>query len=231
MAFQDFFYFSKGERRALILLLCIILVIFALLITKDFHNGTQEELTQPEDSIQSVLPDTIKLTPPPLQTTQKPKFSPRRKETSKSSFHKNNGYSTKYPKGTIVELNTADTTILKKVPGIGTAYANRIVKFRESLGGFYSVSQLREVYGIDEEKYNELRIWFNVDTLTLRKVKVNKVSFDSLLHHPYINYNQTRIILQLRKQKGRLSDWENLHLLEEFTEEDKIRLTPYLSFE
>jgi len=231
MAFQDFFYFSKGERRALILLLCVISVIFALLITTDSYKDTHGDLIP--ELVQTIIPDTTRQIEPSrkLSQTQKPTVSPRRKEALKSSSYRNKGHSTKYPKGTIVELNTADTTILKKVPGIGTVYANRIVKFRESLGGFYSVSQLKEVYGMDEEKYNELRAWFKADTSTLRKVRINEASFDSLLYHPYIDYSQARIILKLRRQKGKLSDWESLHLLEEFAKEDKMRLTPYLSFE
>ena len=80
----------------------------------------------------------------------------------------------KYPAGTVVELNSADTTILKRVPGIGSAFARRIVNFRAALGGFHSVEQLSEVYGIDAERYRALRPWFAVDTAAIRPLAVNR---------------------------------------------------------
>ena len=136
----------------------------------------------------------------------------------------------KYAPGTLVELNTADTTILKKVPGIGSTFARRIMKYRELLGGFYDVSQLAEVYGIDEERYQALAPWFIADTLHVRRLEVNALPAAALRKHPYLDYRQAKAIEQLRKQKSRLSGWENLQLIEEFTDTDKKRLTPYLSF-
>jgi len=137
----------------------------------------------------------------------------------------------KFKEGTVVELNTADTTILKKVPGIGSAFAKRIVGYRTLLGGYYSVTQLSEVYGIDEEKYNALVPWFRADPSYISQLEVNSLPQDSLRRHPYINYNQAKIISQIRKQKGKISGWENLQLLNEFADEDKVRLQHYLSFE
>ena len=137
----------------------------------------------------------------------------------------------KFAEGTIVELNTADTTILKKVPGIGSAFANRIVNYRTILRGYHSVTQLSEVYGIDEERYLALKPWFTADPSLINKIEINKIPQDSLLRHPYINYAQARVIAQLRRQKGKLTGWENLQLLNEFTDIDKIKLLPYLSFE
>jgi DNA uptake protein ComE-like DNA-binding protein len=117
------------------------------------------------------------------------------------------------------------------VPGIGSAYANRIVKFRDLLGGFYSINQLAEVYGMDEERFNALKPWFTVDILKFKKLKLNELTSEELNKHPYIDYKQAKAILQLRKQKGKLTGWENLQLLDEFADIDKIRLLPYLSFE
>ncbi|MDR0347890.1 MAG: helix-hairpin-helix domain-containing protein [Tannerella sp.] len=137
----------------------------------------------------------------------------------------------KFREGTVVELNTADTTMLKKVPGIGSAFAKRIVNYRNILGGYYSVIQLSEVYGIDEEKYNALAPWFSADPSLISRLDVNKFSQDSLRRHPYINYSQAKVIVQLRRLKGKLTGWENLLLLSEFAEVDRIRLQHYLSFE
>jgi hypothetical protein len=90
---------------------------------------------------------------------------------------------------------------------------------------------LSEVYGIDEEKYNALMPWFSADPSLISRLKVNDLPQDSLRRHPYINYGQAKVITQIRKQKGKLTGWENLLLLNEFTDGDRIRLQHYLSFE
>jgi DNA uptake protein and related DNA-binding proteins len=238
MGWKDFFYFSKGERRALTLLLLVISTAFILLILKDFYILPKQEsaITKAETETNVVFPDTVSTTTAPSapQSEQSinPTTSPKRKYTAKPRFTKSaSTFAQKYPKGTIVELNSADTTVLKKVPGIGTAFANRIVKYRELLGGYYAVSQLREVYGIDEEKYTELAVWFEADASLIRQLAVNEFQFESLPRHPYLNYKQARVIIRMQERKGKLSGWEMLDLLEEFTEADKARLKPYLSFD
>lgn len=240
MNWRDLLYFSKGERRALTVLLCLITTSWILLL-----------LTDEKPIPVAAAPDAYRQIPPsasdkpPVNTGQtlpevKNKFT--RKETEKSNTeshrekkregaYKAYPRTEKYPEGTRVELNTADTTSLKKVPGIGSSFARRIVKYRELLGGFYTVSQLGEVYGIDEERYTALAPWFTANAAYIRQLTVNRLPADSLARHPYISYRQARAIGQLRKQKSRLSGWENLLLIEELTETDRMRLTPYLSFE
>lgn len=137
----------------------------------------------------------------------------------------------KFPPGTVIELNGADTLVLKKVPGIGSAFARRIVKYRRLLGGFYSVDQLSEVYGIDEEQYTRLYPWFRVEAGPIRPIRVNGLLKDTLFRHPYLTARQLRVLRRQLRQKGKLRGWENLSLLEEFTEYDRKRLTPYFSFE
>lgn len=137
----------------------------------------------------------------------------------------------KYPKGTIVELNGADTTSLKKVPGIGSTFARRIVKYRNLLGGFYTVEQLGEVYGIDEERYEAMKSWFSVEVSAVCQLKVNQLSAKKLASHPYVSYQQAAVIEQLVKQRGRISGWDELMQCKEFTEEDRMLLQPYFSFD
>ena len=241
MNWRDLLYFSRGERRALTLLLCLIAASWIILLLTDektdYTPVNNNRLSEPEKTAQN-----IPVNSPEPEKVKTP--TPGRKNNSsreKNKFHSGETPNTperrtfpkteKYPVGTVVELNTADTTILKKVPGIGSTFARRIIKYRELLGGFYTVEQLREVYGLDEERYNAMKSWFSADISLICPLEVHKMSFKELCKHPYINYQQARIIEQLRKQKGKLSGWENLQLLEEFTETDKERLTPYLSFE
>lgn len=218
MNWRDLLYFSKGERRALTVLVCLITIggILAILNERSIPEGAIAEpqyIVHPENAPTPIVVNTKK----PQNTQQKKNYS---------SYPKTE----KYPAGTVIELNTADTTTLKKVPGIGSTFAKRIIKYRDLLGGFYSVTQLREVYGIDEERYQHLHQWFHADRAFIAQLPVNDLPSDSLARHPYINYKQAKTIYKLRKQKGRLSGWENLHLLEEFNKTDYERLKNYLSF-
>ncbi|MDH6343571.1 competence protein ComEA [Parabacteroides sp. PFB2-12] len=234
MSWKDFFYFSKGERLAIGLLLFIISLSLLIQLIRGRDRGGRETAFYP---ITIYSPNAPQL--PPYETTIPPaKELPteRAEKTSSRSAPERkmpeNTYRTnKYPVGTVVELNTADTTILKRVPGIGSVFANRIVRYRNLLGGFYSVDQLGEVYGIDAERYEALKDWFCVNPERVRKLPVNVLPLDSLLRHPYIDYPQARVINQLVHRKGRLTGWNNLELLEEFTENDRKRMEPYLSFE
>ena len=240
MSWRDYFYFSKGERSALIVLLCLITIAGIILIITEPKN-TESPETKPDISqIQQIdssaivhHKDTLVISKPKSiqkeKTQKKETVSERVKRlTSSQPVYTR---TEKFTVGTVIELNSADTTTLKKVPGIGSAFANRIVKYRNLLGGFYSVSQLGEVYGIDEEKYNSLAPWFTVDILLINRLNVHTLSQDSLRKHPYINYQQAKAIHTLIRQKKRLSGWENLQLLNEFTDNDKARLQHYLSFE
>ncbi|MDR2119163.1 MAG: helix-hairpin-helix domain-containing protein [Tannerellaceae bacterium] len=229
MDWRDLLYFSNNERKALTLLFLLIVAGGVALFVSDKYrkHGLAEAeplyIVQPENAPLPVQPDT---TSPAVSPQLSPRKSPRSRTPQQAAFPRNE----KFPAGSIVELNTADTATLKKVPGIGSVFAGRIVKYRALLGGFYSVEQLREVYGIDEERYLSLQKWFHVDTSFIAKLPVNHLASDTLAKHPYISYRQARIIGQLCRQKGRLDGWENLRLLEEFTEADRARLFAYLSF-
>lgn len=132
----------------------------------------------------------------------------------------------KYPEGTIVELNRADTTELKKIPGIGQVTARRIIAYRKRLGGFYSPQQLIEI----DETYARFTGWFRTDTSALRKINLNKLSVSQLMKHPYLNFYQAKVIDQYRKKRGPIQSLRDLSLYEEFSEQDLNRLRPYTTF-
>lgn len=223
MEWQDFFYFNKGERRALTLLSILIVWAWGLLWWTE--RAESEPTPEPVTTVPVEKTDTIQ--PRPVVQSQGEAIRQKMAETTHRSYVRTE----KFPVGTVVELNGADTVQLKKVPSIGSTFARRIVKYRDLLGGFSSVDQLGEVYGIDEERFAALHAWFRVDTTLIRPLLVNKASIKELVRHPYLSYPQAKAIYRLVQQKGQLQGWENLRLLEEFSESDRIRLLPYLSFE
>jgi len=131
----------------------------------------------------------------------------------------------------IVDLNSADTTLLMQVKGIGRGYAKGIVRFRQHTGGFVSVDQLGEIYGMKPESMERIRPFCKVNLDLVQKIKINTASVERLKTHPYINFYQAKALYELRRKKGKLKDFNELKVLTEFTSEALFKLKPYLSFE
>jgi len=131
----------------------------------------------------------------------------------------------------IVELNSADTTQLMQVKGIGRGYAKAVVRFRQQTGGFVSVDQLSEIYGMRPENLEKIRPYCKVNTDLVQKLRVNVATAEKLKAHPYFNFYQAKAVYELRRRKGKLKDINDLKAITEFTSEEINRLKPYLSFE
>lgn len=134
-------------------------------------------------------------------------------------------------KNFVVELNTADSLMLDQLRGIGQAFASRIIRFRNRLGGFYRKEQLREVYGIDSLKYSQLESQITVDPSLVKKIKINTVGFEELRTHPYLSYKQMNAIIQYRKQHGNYSSPDDLRKVLLLDEEIIRKIEPYLAFD
>jgi len=132
--------------------------------------------------------------------------------------------------GVIIELNTADSVKLTELPGIGNSFARRIISYRERLGGFVRKEQLREVFGLDSEKYAAMRAQITVDPSLIKKIPINTVTFEQLSHFPYLSYKQMNAIIQFRKQHGEyesLADLKNIAIMDDATLE---KIKPYITF-
>ncbi|MGI6233020.1 MAG: ComEA family DNA-binding protein [Prevotella sp.] len=134
-------------------------------------------------------------------------------------------YPHKIKLGEHISLNTADTTALMRVPGIGPYYARRIVRYRQRLGGFTSVKQLAEI-----ENFPDEALPYFVTGGPVKKLNVNKLSLKELKSHPYLNYYQARAIVDYRRLYGPLKSLSQLRLHPDFTEKDLKRLEGYVEF-
>ncbi len=221
MSWKDYFYFQRRDKTAIILLLLLIVVSGGIyIITEQFTYTNQDEETsalKKEFSVsqkhnQEEVPEDLKNT----------NYIENKKSKYKSLE--------KLKAGETIELNSADTSQLKKLKGIGSSYANRIVKYRKLLGGYASINQLKEVWGMDDELYKQIAPYLTIKPEAIQ-IKVNSASFKELNKHPYINYQQAKVIIDIRERKGQIESLERLQLLDEFNENDIKRLKPYISFD
>ena len=142
-----------------------------------------------------------------------------------------NMYPKKFLSDTTIELNTSDSTLLMKIPGIGRGFAYRIIKYRDKLGGYYSLSQLKEIEGVNDSVYYSWVKWLRVDSCLIKPLLINAESLTKLYRHPYIDFYQAKVIKELCREYGHIDGWEQFCLLEEFTESDFERLRPYVNFD
>lgn len=128
------------------------------------------------------------------------------------------------------DLNTADTTQLKKIRGIGTKLSARIVNFRNKLGGFAHKGQLAEVYGLSPEVVDSIHKYtFIQPDFAPQPLALNSASLEELRGHPYVGFNLARLIIAYRTQHGGFRNPEEIKNIKLVNEEIYQKLKPYLS--
>ena len=178
---------------------------------------------------------SIRLFRDSLYRAQRPQVSPIRADSDTLARDTMPRYVS--PKrDTVLNLRTADTTELKMIRGIGAYRAQQIVRYREQLGGFASVEQLREVKALqpllaDSLAADSLFMHFVLDSVITNPLRINSTRPESLQRHPYLSFEQAKAIYELRRRKIRLKSIDQLRDLDCLTEADLLRLQPYLSFE
>lgn len=126
------------------------------------------------------------------------------------------------------DLNTGDTTDFMKLKGIGSGYAKRIIKFRDMLGGFINAEQIKETYGLPPETVDELLKYGFVKN-GVKKLKINQISL-SEFRHPYLKYQQAKVIIAYREQHGAFKNSEDLKQIKILDEASIMKILPYIEF-
>ncbi|MGM9698454.1 MAG: ComEA family DNA-binding protein [Prevotella sp.] len=134
--------------------------------------------------------------------------------------------SNKINEGEFIDLNVGDTVQLKRVPGIGSYFARKILQYGQRLGGYVDVAQLDEI----EDFPYSAKSFFVVSSAKPQKLNVNKLSLSQLRRHPYINYYQARAIVDYRRTNGPFRSLHDLAVLPDITQEDIRRLASYVEF-
>ena len=141
----------------------------------------------------------------------------------------NNNSSNNKPGYTVIDINTADTTDFIALPGIGSKLASRIVNFRDKLGGFYSINQLAEIYGLPDSTFQRIRKYLKLENDVLKKININTATADELKAHPYIRYSLANPIIAYRNEHGPFSKIEDLKKVMAVSEDVYKKILPYLA--
>ena len=128
-----------------------------------------------------------------------------------------------------IEINSADTTALIALPGIGSKLAQRIIAFRDKLGGFYSIDQIKETYGLPDSTFIKIRPKLNLTNVAIKKININTATLDEMKSHPYIRYNIANAFIQYRTQHGNFSSVSDIKKIMIITDEIFNKLSPYLT--
>ena len=121
----------------------------------------------------------------------------------------------KKPKFTL-NINLADTLQWRKLRGVGIKRSIHILNYKNALGGFASISQVNEVYSINDSLFKSFKIFLNIKDSSLVKININTCSVKQLKNHPYINWNLANSIVNFREQHGEfqlLKDLKKIHIL------------------
>ena len=233
---REFFYLRKSDRKVILTLLSVI-VIALIVVFMTGSNNESNELT-PADTLPQKRDyrDSIRRQPYREHTktvyvrtkvVYRDTTYRRGKALSEEEYDSVKAhYQVKIKPGEHIVLNTADTTELKTVPGIGPYYARKIIEYGKRLGGYVSVDQLDEIEGLPLDAKDYLTI----EGAKPHLLNVNTLSLNELRRHPYINFYMAKAITDYRRLHGPLRSLSDLRLSKDFTPEVIKRLEPYVEF-
>lgn len=129
----------------------------------------------------------------------------------------------------MVELNSADTSDLVTLPGIGNVFARRIVAYRNRLGGFCNPEQLMEVFGFDAERYEQVKPYVSAKPEFITRISINSVTAAELKKHPYVTFGIANAIVNYRAMHGPFKTLEALRGVDLVNADLYRKLAPYLT--
>lgn len=237
---REIFYLQKSDRKVILALLCVIVIALGIIFLTGGDNETSNALV-PVDSIanqEGKSRDSLKNHRPVPVIRERTVYVRTKviyRDTAYQRGHRLADaehdsmvarYQPKIRQGEHVVLNTADTTALKTIPGIGSYFARKIVEYGERLGGYVSVDQLDEIddFPLDAKRY------LIIENPSTKKLNVNQLSLNDLKRHPYLNFYQARALTDYRRLHGRIHSLDDLRLSKDFPQEAIDRLKPYVEF-
>lgn len=133
---------------------------------------------------------------------------------------------------TSIDINKADSAEFEQLPAIGEKLSSRIVRYRERLGGFLHIGQIKEVYGISDSAFMVFSPYLKLEPgFVPRKIAINKADYDMLRKHPYADHLFIKLVLAYRKSHGPYTEKREMEKIIQVDRNLLDKIMPYLSFE
>lgn len=127
----------------------------------------------------------------------------------------------------LIAINNCTATDLQTIKGIGPVLSERIIKYRDALGGFYAKEQLKEVYNLPDSTYDYMQKLISIDPNSIKKIALNSCTSKDLKAHPYLR-EYHKEILDLRKKLTKFKNPTELKQISLINEENYLKFAPYL---
>lgn len=228
---------TQGQINGIIWIAMLLLVILAIKLfsSERVEPVAGSDSVRPrEEAFLEKLEDSVYRSRSAVQGERRRPQEARKAERKAPVSERQSWYSSEPPVPTrralTVELNSADTTTLQLLHGVGPAFARRIVRYRERLGGFVSTEQLLEVYGFTPELLAHIAPHLTLDSTHRNRIAVNSVPLKQFIKHPYVDYYFARDLVNLRSRGMIFSTPDDLRTLPSCTDTLLAKLLPYLDF-
>jgi len=129
-----------------------------------------------------------------------------------------------------LEINSASREEFMELKGIGEKLSERIIAYREKLGGFVSIDQIAEVYGLSAETFEKIKPKLRVDLSLVQKLNLNDLDVKTLAQHPYISFAMAKLIVNYREQHGPYEKVEDLLNSKGIEPQDVKKIEAYAIF-
>lgn len=198
---KEYFYFNKTQRNGILILLSFIIILLVYLFAADYFPVS----TKPVD------------------------FSSFKADLEKAGIKSSGANEKGNTRELQVDINSADTSLLRTLPKMTSYCANMIVRYRKKLGGYYSAKQLTEVWGMDTGMFKALIGKVFADSGAVHKININTADIKELAYHPYIRYYLAKAIVNYREQHGLFNSLNALHKMVAIDDSTYSRIVPYLT--
>ena len=196
------------------------------------YLGKGGHFNKPEDlqKIYGLFPDEYERLAPYVKITGDKDQDTRYKDQEPRYMEQETRYKTERTGLNLsIEINSADTGAYVGLPGIGSKLAARIINFRDKLGGFYSIEQVGETFGLPDSTFKKIRQYLKLENAGIRKININTATVDELKGHPYIRWSIANAIIAFRTEHGSFIKMEDIKKLMLVTDEVYRKIEPYLT--
>jgi len=206
---RDWFGFTRRERRSSFILLLIIAVVAGIRFVVPSKKISVDMITLeiPDKPVERVK-----------QVNQATAVKTYTRRPERETVNK------------VVDLNSCDSASLEALPGIGPVLSARIIRYRNLLGGYAVVDQLKEVYGLSEETFNLISSRVKADPSRVKKININSAEYKQLIRLPYFEKGEVTGIVKYREGRGRIGNMEELVNKGIIAEKTAERVKDYIVF-